>query len=171
MNRIEELAELDHGVELRLRVPAVGVVKEQKPLDVGLHGIEPNLLGDVFTKGSPGPFDGVRVHVRIVRVDEVVRMVDRFVCVVEAHLTQFVVPAPAVAVDDRTALNVVGNGFGQRVRTVLGKLAHDILAPNVIFVRSSSFSFIFVECIPLFCSMPHRSFIQNSSLRECCVER
>ena len=119
MNRIEELAELDHGVELRLRVPAVGVVKEQKPLDVGLHGIEPNLLGDVFTKGSPGPFDGVRVHVRIVRVDEVVRMVDRFVCVVEAHLTQFVVPAPAVAVDDRTALNVVENGFGQRVRTAV----------------------------------------------------
>ena len=63
MNGIEEFAELDHGVELRLRVSAMSVVGEQKTLDVGLDGIQPNLLGDVFTKGSPRPFDGVCVHI------------------------------------------------------------------------------------------------------------
>ena len=55
--------------------------------------------------------------------------------------------------------------------TVLGRLAHDILAPNVIFVRSCSFCLIFVKRVPAFGSMPSRSFIQNSSLRERRVER
>ena len=117
MNWIEELAKLNHGVELRLRVHAVSVVEEQKPLDIRLDRIKPNLLRDVFTHGSPRPFDGVRVHIAVCRVDKVLGVVDRLVSVVQAHPTQFVFPAPAVAVDDRAALNVLKNGFGQRVCT------------------------------------------------------
>ena len=119
MNRKELLAQFNHGVEPRLRVPAVGVMEEQETLDVRLNSIESNLLGDVFTKGSPRPFDSVCVHIGVIRVDKVFGMVDGYVPVVQPHLTRFVVATPAVTVDDGMAVNVFKDGFGQRVGTAV----------------------------------------------------
>ena len=54
--------------------------------------------------------------------------------------------------------------------TVLGHLAHDLLAQNVFSVPSCSFCAIYIHHIPSDCSMVHHTFIQKSQIPEHSIE-
>ena len=98
IQRVEIAEQVDHGVEPFNGIAAPTRLEKQTLFNGRLDLLQANAVRDVVAKRAPRPFYGVRVHIAVERVDNVVGVVHSRVDIIQVHLLQLVISAPTISV-------------------------------------------------------------------------